>query len=235
MFISAVQKKHFKTIIDNFSKTTGFPERNTWRTWDDNFIWIKIVTQIVEIGTSLPGKKLLSNKHLHEEINFFRLKEASEEKEVQSQLTNVIKAIGVRFRSKAVEYCIHNFNFLVQNYDSPKTFIETVDRFETDLDKARKVALHLKGFSHKSSRDFLISLGLAENLIAFDSRLSDIFKALKLSTPKGYCKSAKKYAAVESVLLKEICFPNQITGAQFDRILFRNHQTIINMITNQEL
>ncbi len=207
MQITDYQLSLFALIIEKFKGSTAYPEMDRWRSWTDNDIWIKIVTQIAEVGNSLPGVKLEQNKLLHRKIAYERLTQIQDRADVEGLLAEVIAETGVRFKNKALDAYLHNLDFLVSHYTRPSNYVEHIVALPEDADKVAQLARDLKYFSHKSARDFAIALGIVQHVIAFDSRLGNVFKSIGLATPKGYNSNARKYKSVEKALIEEVCIP----------------------------
>lgn len=230
MEITAQHFEQFREIVNRFKDTTNFPEVDKWKSFTDDDYWIKVVTQISEVGNSLPGEKLNNSKECKARINYDRLNTLSSADEISTEIQWVLEKIGVRFQNKALDACLYNYHFFANN-GSPKAYFTKLSTLESEIEKVNKLARDLKYFRHKSARDFLLALGMAVDLLAFDVRLQKIFKLLKLDLPPKFCDNAKKYREVEAALIQQVCRKLEITGAQLDRILFRNYDQIIKQLT----
>jgi hypothetical protein len=81
-------------------------------------------------------------------------------------------------------------------------------------------------FLRWGARDFLIELDLGRSLIAFDVRLIHVLAAAGVRVTDGIQSQPKQYDALQRGLVERVCGPAGVTGAQFDRILFRNYSAI---------
>ena len=101
----------------------------------------------------------------------------------------------------------------------------------TGRDKDRRRIEFVGGSLHfiksKGARDLLTtSLGLLSGGIAFDARVLGALRTIGVHIPRGVPQNAGRYAEFEAVLLRQVCGPLGISGAELDQLLFVNYSAI---------
>ncbi len=84
-----------------------------------------------------------------------------------------------------------------------------------------------------SSPEDLIELGLAQSVIALDQRIINILEKLDINFDKKFVRKDDLYCEVEKELISKICEPLGLSGAQFDRMLYQNYDSILSFIEEQ--
>ena len=81
-------------------------------------------------------------------------------------------------------------------------------------------------FKSKGARDFLMELGLEKNAIALDTRITNILRCVGIDVPDDFIRD---YDKIERDILEDICKPIELSGVQFDRMLYQNYNEIMKM------
>jgi hypothetical protein len=79
---------------------------------------------------------------------------------------------------------------------------------------------------NKGARDLLIALDLGRTLVAFDVRVLNVLKAAGVWVPDDVQSNKQRYEELQSAIVNNLCRPNGLSGAEFDRIIFRNYDAI---------
>lgn len=93
----------------------------------------------------------------------------------------------------------------------------------------RKIRYFMKIFrfvQSKGARDNLKELGLIRDAIALDVRIQTILHLAGVQVPRGLESNHKLYDEYESFLLNRLCKPLQMTGVEFDRMIYQNYDRI---------
>ncbi|MCX7945349.1 MAG: hypothetical protein N2746_12650 [Deltaproteobacteria bacterium] len=236
--VLSIKKEHiekFKEIINKFSKNTEIPKFGNWKKQSDKDIWERIFEQVIIVGDSDSYDRFHSkeNREIKEKVSYARLKGMSDENDIRKTIYEALRDLGVRYAGKDIKKCkktqalTNIILWLKKNRKTPKSLLVDISKKKSDDEKIDYLRKTFKGMylgGEKSSRDFLIGLGLIKNSIAFDVRISNIFKKIGIKLPKNMEKYYKK---VEEEVLEKICKPLNITGTQFDRILYNNYDDIL--------
>jgi hypothetical protein len=126
---------------------------------------------------------------------------------------------------------VKNLVFLKKYAGGPKGFIRDVATLKGDSqDKIAFVSKHLSYIKNKGARDFLTTgFGLVKDHIAFDSRVIGVLRHVGVSLPSGVTVDPVVYARAEQDLIRQVCVPLNLSGAEFDQMLFLNHKDIQRM------
>jgi thermostable 8-oxoguanine DNA glycosylase len=87
-----------------------------------------------------------------------------------------------------------------------------------------------KYIKSKSARDFLMDLGLVRDAIAIDVRMQNVLKKIGINIPEGIKSNPKLYDKVEEELLLKVCKPLNLSGVEFDRMIYNNYDKIKEML-----
>jgi hypothetical protein len=90
-----------------------------------------------------------------------------------------------------------------------------------------------KYIKSKGARDFLMDLGLVRDAIALDARIQNVLeKIIGIEIPKDLLEkiknNSKLYDEVEEELLLKVCKPLNLSGIEFDRMIYQNYKEIKN-------
>jgi thermostable 8-oxoguanine DNA glycosylase len=86
-----------------------------------------------------------------------------------------------------------------------------------------------KYIKSKGARDFLMDLGLVRDAIAIDVRMQNVLKKIGINIPEGIKSNPKLYDKVEEELLSKVCKPLNLSGVEFDRMIYNNYKDIMKM------
>jgi len=108
--------------------------------------------------------------------------------------------------------------------------LRKVSTFGGGSETKREAAYLMKIFEYmgsKSSRDFLMELGMVRDAVALDVRVQNTLrKKIGIRIPKGLENNPEKYDDVEHDLLIKICQPLRMSGVEFDRMLYQSYDQI---------
>jgi len=75
-----------------------------------------------------------------------------------------------------------------------------------------------------------MEFGSINDAIALDSRVQTVLRKIGIKVPKGLENNQEKYDRVEKELLEKICRPLGLSGVQFDRMIYKNYDNILQYI-----
>jgi thermostable 8-oxoguanine DNA glycosylase len=235
-----LEKKDVELIQEIYRQfpETKFPEINNFKKCTDEELWQKIIGQIIVIGKDSPYEKVDKQKLSLKSLNKFV--------ETQSNLPFYINSILLEASVRYVgsEKISPKANWISDNFSNPKIVknekVVLLDNMK-DLLKENKInedreleklarefiMKDAKGFGLKSASDFLIEIGFAKTLIAFDVRVLEfINQILKPNIPLS-----QRDLGPGTYLLLEESFQSLlkvgISPSKFDRIIFQNKNKII--------
>jgi hypothetical protein len=221
-------------IKQKFLGKTCLPEPDKWKGLCNNQIWIKVIGQVMLVGSSLPEKKF--SDQLKQKVSYEQLlKIKDDENQLKKVIHEVLRAVKTRYASASVEKCrktkalVHNFKVLSEYKDGPKGFLEEISKLSTDKEKIKYVMSKFKYIKSKSARDFLMDLGLVRDAIALDVRMQNVLKKIGISIPEGIKSNPKLYDMVEEELLSKVCKPLNLSGVEFDKMIYNNYDEIMKM------
>jgi hypothetical protein len=170
-------------IKQKFLGKTCLPEPDNWKDLCNNQIWLKVIGQVMLVGSSLSEKKF--SDQLKEKVSYEQLlKIKDDENQLNKVIHEVLRAVKTRYASASIEKCrktkalVHNFKVLSEYKDGPKGFSEEVSKFNTDKEKIKYVMSKFKYIKSKGARDFLMDLGLVRDAIALDVRMQNVLKKI---------------------------------------------------------
>lgn len=226
---------NFRKIKNKFLNKTRAPKYDNWKHLSDNQIWHQIITQVIVVGSSIPADKFLRSFTLKRIVSYKRLSKYKNEKEIQKSIHHVLLEVGARYASKNINKCkktkalTHNFKILSTFKGGPKGLLKRVSELRGPNGNKRKIRYFMKVFNFiksKSARDILMQFGLIREALALDIRVQNIMKKVGIKLPKGFVNNPKLYDEVEKTLLNKICRPLNLSGVQFDRMLYQNYDGI---------
>ena len=225
----------FRRVKDLFLSNTKLPRKDFWRSLDDNEIWLHVVKQVIVVGASRPAKKLDEKPGLKEEINYHRLTALIDEHEdeVEDIIRKVLLNVGARFYRNKARALTWNLRVLKMKEGSPRLLLVKLSEMKEEMDRVRYLVKNFKYIKRKGARDLLIELGLAQNVIALDQRIINILEKLDINFDKKFVRKDDLYCEVEKELISKICKPLGLSGAQFDRMLYQNYDSILSFIEEQ--
>lgn len=222
--------KKLQAIVKAYKDNIKLPKPGKWKTMSDSEIWLAIVGQVGVVGSSAPvekmTKKLHDRKYLYESL--VSLKPAQRRKELHRMLSSY----GIRYVSKNADEC-RKTNALVKNmalvesYGGPKKYLERVSRAADEHMRIATVIQDMAYIKNKGARDFLIGVGLIEDAIAFDVRITNVLVACGASLPDDVGSNKFAYLDLEAKLIEKVCKPCGVSGAVLDRVLYQKYSEIV--------
>lgn len=232
--------------IATFKAQTEFNQLGLWRLHGDEFLWESIVRQICNRGgtrwfTALEKRGQLSefrarlslvellnrsvperSLYVREQMDTFRVGRFREDN---------TRSVVANFKNFIGEDGCMNLRTLLDDFESIAEPVgETVQARERHV---REYIMHtLVFYQHgrqyyarrKPPSDFLIHIGFARTLLAFDSRMKKTFRAVFAITA-----SDENYEPIEDWFLAEAYPRTNITPSEFDRIIFQHQSEILQL------
>jgi len=235
--ITEEQKKCFKKIADRFAAKAT--KQGNWKSWKSNDVWLKLLGQVMIVGTSEAEKRFKCNKDLVDKMSYNRLITLTKQGQ-RKDIHFVLREVKSRYCSQDIKKCkktnalVHNLNYLKEVYNqNPEKMMQYLAK-KSAADRVKHIKNSFKYLGNKGARDFLMTAGLATNTIAFDSNILKIFKKIGVGLPQNVYEkltisSSKLYDQIEGVVIREVCKPLNLTGKQFDRLLYNNSKDILKM------
>ncbi len=236
--------------IATLKAQTEFNQLGLWRLHGDEFLWESIVRQICNRG----GTRWLIALEKRGQLDEFRARLSLVElmkKPVPERLLYVREQMDTfrvgRFREDNSRSVVANFkNFTGDDgHMSLRTLLHdfeaigepvgpTVQARERHVREfiMSKLVFYQNGKQYCARRkppsDFLIHIGFARTLLAFDSRMKKTFKAVFAITA-----SDENYEPIEDWFLAEAYPTTNITPSEFDRIIFQHQNEILQLATEK--
>jgi len=225
-------------IKQRYLGNTCLPEPDNWKSKSNNEIWLKVIEQVMLVGRSSPAEKFSKDLELQKKVSYEQLlKIKDDENQLKKVIHEVLRAVKTRYASASIEKCrktkalVHNFKVLSEYKDGPKGLLEEVSKFNTDKEKIKYIMSKFKYIKSKGARDFLMDLGLVRDAIALDARVQNVLeKIIGIEIPKDLLEkiknNSKLYDEVEEELLLKVCKPLNLSGIEFDRMIYQNYKEI---------
>lgn len=230
------QRNNIETLIHSFANSTKVPTYGAWRGMSDNDLWKRVFYGVIEVGSAVPFEKFENSATAQEGLGYEKLLlMAKDHDDLLKHINRLLRRYGVRYAARDVLKCgkskaiIKNLKFL-HEIGGPKNFFNQIGALDSDYAKAKKVMGSLTYIGPSRSRDILVEIGAAQNLIIIDARIIGILNALDIKLPESWTSKERLYRETEILMLDEICKPLDITGARFDRTLYQNYDEILKMI-----
>ncbi|WP_250528412.1 hypothetical protein [Caballeronia sp. GAWG2-1] len=232
--ITDQQLNTFRRIEARYGHLVKLPSAGFWRTWSEDDIWIRVVSQVVVVGNEQPRRKL------YEPANRDRLQYGVlcrlRDDQVSLKIGHVLRDIATRYvsaqapeQSQKVRALVKNLRTLDAFEGGPIGFIDAISKLDSGKSKVKFVEDHLAYIKSKGARDFLTSgLGLVTDCIALDSRVMGVVRAIVPGFPEK--PTPDTYDELEQFLVREICAPLQVTPAHLDQLLFRFSDDILSTL-----
>jgi len=227
-------------IKQRYLGNTCLPEPDNWKSKSNNEIWLKVIEQVMLVGRSSPAEKFSKDLELQKKVSYEQLlKIKDDENQLKKVIHEVLQAVKTRYASASIEKCrktkalVHNFKVLSEYKDGPKGLLEEVSKFNTDKEKIKYIMSKFKYIKSKGARDFLMDLGLVRDAIALDARIKNVLeKIIGIEISKDLLEkiknNSKSYDEVEEELLLKVCKPLNLSGIEFDRMIYQNYKEIKN-------
>lgn len=209
-----------------------FPAHNNWRVLSDDAAWLLTVVQVMVVGSSAFYERYVNDEEAQRDLSFSRLLSQSEA-ERRQVVHRTLRALKIRYAGKTTAGCrktkaiLQNLNFFAQYPGGPTGYLQMLSTLADDDARARRIISDLQFIKNKGARDFLCETGLGCDLLALDVRVLNILRALGATPAKDVQTNAREYKKLQDELIDRVCNPAGITGAQLDRVLYRNYAEIM--------
>src|SRR5438552_14311739 len=135
----------------------------SWKHRDKDWLWLRVLCQIVVAGNAAPGETLMNSPAVKERLAFSRLRELTP-RQRRHLLHRVLQAIGTRYvgektPNRKVNAAVHNFDVL-DRAGGPRQFFEQVLPKEEDRIRLLSNRETFQFYGKNGARDILIELGL---------------------------------------------------------------------------
>ncbi|MBL8678369.1 MAG: hypothetical protein JNK05_04350 [Myxococcales bacterium] len=203
-----------------------FTPVDRWKSCSDADLWRAVVSQVCVVGSSARWEQLADSGDLAL-ISIEALSPLSAEQR-GSAIHGVLRKHGIRYVTDEPRSCkktqalVANFEF-VQHCGGAQSYLGRLAALPDDAARVKRIRRDFEYIAHKGARDFLITFDLGRSLIAFDVRVLNVLEAAGVKAPADVQSNNESYEQLQSALLERVCGPAKITGAQFDRILYRNY------------
>lgn len=224
-----------KRLAKKFAPRTDVPEKDRWQKLGDDAIWKHFVSQVAVVGNSSSHARLSASTDAQEALRFDRLRSVSDPERRRS-IHETLRSAGVRYASANIEQCrktdalTRNFEFLSAFPGGPRAYLAFLATLPDDDTRVARLELDMRYIKLKGARDLLAELGLVTSVVAFDTRLLNILKALGAQLTPGIRTNSLRYKELQDELLTRVCGPIGITGVALDRILYQHYDVIIAQI-----
>lgn len=155
----------------------------------------------------------------------------------QKEIHSALRQVGARYASSDLTKCrktaalAHNLRVLRHTNGGPKGLLTKLSQLEGTAHDRRRVKYMMKCLWYigsKGARDFLMEMGLVRDPVALDVRVMNILQAVGLPLPeKRVPGDASTYDEIEARVLADICKPLKLTGIEFDRMIYQNYESIM--------
>lgn len=229
--VTATSARRLQAAVNQFKKSVPVPAVGKWQKLSDAELWAAVLGQIAVVGGEKSGHLLKVEIADNLDDWYQSLKESATTSARLKSIHRTLRKAGVRYVTDSAESCrksqsaSHNFE-LLEAYGGPTQYFRALSGVPEEAWRIGIVSDEMQYIRSKGARDLLIGLGLAENVIALDSRLQTVLKKTGISVPSDLASNRGKYKSLERELLEKVCKPCSISGAHFDRILFSKWKEI---------
>ena len=230
--VSAQQLQRFRSIWKAFGRGIAPLASADWRQLSNDDVWIRVVIQVVVVGRAEPADRL-HDYELRRRLAWNRISRM-DDVETAKTISYILRKIGARYAGSDWRTCkktkalIRNRNYLRIHPGGPRGFIKDVATLPgSSRDKVMFVAERLSYIKNKGARDFLTTgFGFVKDHIAFDSRVLGALRHIGLTFPDKVASQTNLYDELERDLIRQVCRPLRISGAQLDQLLFLHYRDI---------
>jgi thermostable 8-oxoguanine DNA glycosylase len=232
MLLSRRTVKELQRVARSFAGKAKVPPRHRWKRLTNDAIWRHVVTQIAVVGSAASGARIEESDHAQEALRFEILRRVSPNRR-REIVNKVLRDCGVRFASADARQCrktaavLRNFEFLAAQPGGPAGYLRFLAGLPSDAARVSRLAADMSYIKLKGARDLLAELGLVTDIIALDARVLNILRHAGAVLPSDIQTNGRRYAALESELLRRVCEPIGITGVALDRTLFQEYKAIL--------
>ncbi len=208
-----------------------FAARDHWKTVDDQALWKMVLSQVCVVGNSDPWERVKKSGSVEGELSLASLTKRTP----ASRLTTIHRCLhrhGVRYVTENAHDCrksralASNLGLLLSLPGGAKGYLRELAALPNDRDRVHRVTRDWGYIKNKGARDFLIELDLGHSLLAFDVRVITVLKAAGVDVPDDVQSDKKRYEELQDCVIKRVCTPAGLSGAEFDRVVFRNYDAI---------
>jgi len=222
--ITVTVARRLQKVVERFKHAVQAPISGNWEQMTDAELWGAVLGQIAVVGSANSGELLKTELADDLDSWYGELRSASPA-ERRKAIHKRLRSASVRYVTADEQTCrksksaAYNFD-LLEAYGGPRKYFANLASVPIEAWRVGIVSDEMIYIRSKGARDLLISLGLAENAIALDSRLQTVLKNAGASLPSDLATNRVKYKSLEQELLEKVCQPCSITGGHLDRILF---------------
>lgn len=183
-------------------------------------LWISLVTQYLVKGSSKPIDRLQDNKQRYSQFlsqlslsRFIKLERQTREKD----LANIFQSY------KATRFYNTQARAIAKFLDKWDEFLSVIKSQKDSSEIRKELVTLIPGFNMKSASDYLITIGKASDLIAFDTRIQKIMENKMGLTKRGagYIRRYPKvYESLENEIIS-IIKPSGVSLSQLDRVMYQ--------------
>lgn len=224
-YLDPSDKQVLMDVVRNSQNAISLAEAGLYKQLTDAQIWINLVGQVCVMGSSRPWEKLTQTKELwdkfEEAISLERLfKEYSRAEYLSAQLKTFS---ATRFHNRAGARLSNVLSCEEVFRDQRLVLFGGLFEDLMAVDIRDELMRRNPLFKLKSTSDFMIQLGISNDVIALDTRLVGFFrKHLNCDLSYGRVQANPKiYLSVEQAL-RVFCEEQRISLALLDRALFRS-------------
>lgn len=232
--IQSIIKWHRNEIEVKNPEILLIPERDVWKSWDDNRLWCSFFFSIISPGGSSNARKylkLIEDNKIEFELNPAQLSNMPRIRRIDSIWKfgtgdNIIEKRLGRFFSKpdnigcdgSLEDRV-NDTFEKLNDRGFIKWFNQIDKLEGERSKAKELEILSGSKILKVSRDFLNNLGMTKTLIPLDVHiLTEMRKNWMWNVPKSTPSNRDKYENIENIVRK-IAKDLGITVVEIDKAI----------------
>lgn len=226
----------FEKIVNQLESKVKLVKKDNFRKLDNNQLWETIVCQICVMGSSRNWEKLKKSDKYKEFAEKIKLTTIAKQND-KNYLQGIFKEYKpTRFPKKSAE----KLNKILDNKGIVNNFkVVILDGLDSSMDynEIRNSLMERNPFfKMKSASDFMIELGLSDDVIAIDTRIIGILrKHFSYNLDLGKVQSNKQiYLSLEETL-RSMCKKMKIQLGLLDRMLYKyaNMDVISFLLTAQ--
>ncbi|KAK42464.1 hypothetical protein BG60_35830 [Caballeronia zhejiangensis] len=200
------------------------PKIGAWQDMTSDALWARLVSQVCVMGSARGMESLQENpKSLAAFQADTSLRAVERHKYEVNSLEYVLRGYGAtRFPAKAASTLLALRSNKQVVRGRRVVLLDGIDAFYGAQDIRNELMRRCTLFGMKSASDFMIECGLADDVVALDTRLVSVFSKhfgynLKASQLQS---NPQAYRSVEEAL-ERFCKQESVTLAELDRLLFK--------------
>lgn len=224
IYLSPSDKQVLMDVVRNSQNAINLAEVGLYRQLTDAQIWINLVGQVCVMGSSRPWEKLTQAKDIWDDFEeAVSLEKLLKERKRKEYLSKQLKAFSAtQFHYLGAERLSNILSCDGVFKDQKLVLFDGFFEGFMAVDIRDELMRRHPFFELKNTSDFMIQLGISDDVIALDTRLIGFFrKHLDCDLNCGQVQAnAKIYLSVEQAL-RVFCEEQDISLALLDRALFR--------------